>query len=195
MAQRRHHYELAFEHYLRERRVPYLAVDEARKALLPGGAPPAAGGPALKSFDFVLYGAGANLLVEVKGRRIAPRPRRDGRPAPAGRLESWVTEDDVGSLRTWERLFGEGFSAAFVFLYWCDASPSRPLFEETFEFRGRWYAVRALTVEAYARAMRPRSPRWRTVHLSTADFDRLSTALCAPGDALHRPAAAVASPA
>lgn len=35
MAQRRHHYEQAFEAHLRAQRVPYVAVDEARKALLP----------------------------------------------------------------------------------------------------------------------------------------------------------------
>ncbi len=78
MAQRRHHYELAFEHYLRDRRVPYVAVDEARKALLPEDAQllvtdPGLGQRSLKSFDFVLYGRDANLLVEIKGRRVAKR--------------------------------------------------------------------------------------------------------------------------
>jgi hypothetical protein len=35
MAQRRFHYEQAFEHYLRATRTPYIAVDEAKKALVP----------------------------------------------------------------------------------------------------------------------------------------------------------------
>ena len=35
MAQRRFHYEQAFEHYLRANRIPYVAVDEAKKALMP----------------------------------------------------------------------------------------------------------------------------------------------------------------
>ena len=35
MAQRRFHYEQAFEHFLRANRVPYLVVDEAKKTLLP----------------------------------------------------------------------------------------------------------------------------------------------------------------
>jgi hypothetical protein len=38
VTQRRHHYEAAFEQYLRATRVPYVAVDEAKKALLPGAA-------------------------------------------------------------------------------------------------------------------------------------------------------------
>ena len=33
MAQRRFHYELAFEHYLRAKAIPYVAVDEAKRSL------------------------------------------------------------------------------------------------------------------------------------------------------------------
>ncbi len=222
VAQRRHHYEVAFEQYLRERRVPYVAVDEARKALLPEDArllvtEPGLGQRSLKSFDFVLYGRDSNLLVEIKGRKIARRrareagnkdgshgsPRRlsdlpagegvgDGergrrrtsrgtRPTPApARLENWVTEEDVESLTTWERLFGEGFAAAFVFVYWCDELPPLALFEEVYECRGRWYALRAVALSAYAAQMRPRSTRWRTVHVPPLVFDRISTCLCGP---------------
>lgn len=199
MAQRRHHYEAAFEQYLRDRRVPYVAVDEARKALLPEGArlatTDAAGGESrgLKSFDFVLYGSGVNLLIEIKGRRVARRRSQVTSGRAASRLESWVTEDDAESLGTWERLFGDGFGAAFVFVYWCDEAPPASLFQETFEFRGRWYAVRAVRLADYARAMKPRSARWRTVHLSTADFERLSTTLCGPKAALPGHAEPVAS--
>ncbi len=165
---RRHHYEQAFEEYLRSRRLPYVAVDEARKALLPG---PASADSAIKSFDFVIYGQGENLLAEVKGRRVGPGGRT--------RLESWVTQDDVDALQKWEELFGPGFAAAFVFIFWCEVQPAAALFEELIEHRGRWYAVRVVPVSEYAAAMRPRSPKWRTVHLSTTDFDRLSRPLCA----------------
>lgn len=206
--QPRHHYEQAFEEYLRSRRIPYVAVHEARKALLPD-APPAplpSGAPAaaLKSFDFVLYADTGNLLVECKGRKIAARrshttPVPTSRPRPrarrSGRLESWVTEDDVASLTAWEALFGEGFTAAFVFIYWCEEQPSLPLFEEIFEYRARWYAIRAVHVREYARLMRPRSPRWRTVDLPGAEFDRASRPLSAPPapHPLHAPAPEVAS--
>lgn len=175
VAQRRHHYESAFERLLRDRRIPYVAVDEARKALLPDGAPPrlATGtrqAQSLKSFDFVLYGDGSNLLAEVKGRRyVSPRSR----PGP-GRLESWVNVEDVDSLLTWQRLFGPEFAAAFVFVYWCVEQPPDGLFEDVFEHRGRWYALRAVLVEDYARLMRVRSRRWGTVHLDGASFNRIS---------------------
>jgi hypothetical protein len=192
--QRRHHYEHAFEEYLRVRRVPYVAVDEARKTLLPRGPVPTVRSPedigtvaSLKSFDFVIYGQGANLLVEVKGRQVKhrerPTPNREAepglfrtpRPLKAGRLESWVTLEDVQSLQRWETLFGPEFQAAFLFVYWCESQPPDALYQEVFEHRGRWYALRAVKVRDYARHMKVRSPKWRTVNIPTALFEQVSS--------------------
>lgn len=204
MAQRRHHYERAFEEYLRSRRIPYVSVDEARKALIPARASPAtrtapsspnspAENPdpssgALKSFDFVIYGQDGNLLIDIKGRRVAPRGRMD--PSGAGgarlttasrsRLECWVTHDDINSLTRWESLFGDGFQAAFVFVYWCVEQPPDALFQEVFEYRGRWYALRAVTLAAYRQVMKPRSLRWRTVDIPSATFERVSQPFAPP---------------
>jgi hypothetical protein len=191
--QRRHHYERAFEEYLRSRRIPYVSVDEARKALVPAGAPGGGGatdGESLKSFDFVIYGDGTNLLVDIKGRKVADRAQgaREGADgdlfkmrARRLRLESWVTEEDVASLRRWQGLFGPAFEACFVFVYWCDGQPPDALFQEIFESRGRWYALRSVTLEAYAAAMKPRSAKWRTVDVPTAAFERLSHPFAAAG--------------
>ncbi len=229
MGQRRHHYESAFEQYLRERRIPYVMVDEAKKALLPAdaslqlvptptissAAPHNSHAPqasdarpiALKSFDFVLYGEPFNYLAEIKGRRLSSRVRQPKPPTSTpprrkrgetatlplpppppptekfrrptvGRLESWVTRDDLDSLTHWQALFGQPFRAAFIFLYWCDEIPPAALFEEMFEHHGRWYAVRAIELDHYKTAMKERSTRWRTVHLPSQDFDRLSRPLC-----------------
>ncbi len=198
MAQRHHHYESAFERYLRARRIPYVAVDEARKALVPQDATfrvrmHQAGAEvpeecALKSFDFVIYGSGGNLLVEVKGRRVARASRRkpsDGvrrepglSPRPArSHLQSWVGIEDVESLKAWQQLFGRDFRAVFVFVYWCDEQPPDGLFQEVFDHNGRWYAVRTVALDDYARLMRTRSLRWRTVHVPTAAFERVSRPL------------------
>lgn len=143
-----------------------MSVDEARKALLPER-DLAGGVMTLKSFDFVVYGGDVNYLVDVKGRK-APSGRR------ATRLESWVTEEDVASLRTWQELFGDGFEAQFVFMYWCESQPPDALFQEVFEHRSRWYAMRTVSLGEYESSMRPRSPRWRTVDLAARDFDRIS---------------------
>ncbi len=186
MGQRRSEYERAFEAHLRQVGTPYVSVNEARRALLPEGARLDLecgvgddGEPlrsTLKNFDFVVYGPETHLLVDVKGRKIGARRAR-GSCAP-GRLESWVTEDDVESLGVWESVFGEGFKAAFVFLYQCEAQPPAALFQEIFEHQGRWYAVRAVGLDAYRESMKQRSLRWRTVHVPTAAFERISQPLC-----------------
>jgi hypothetical protein len=187
MAQRRFHYEQAFEHYLRANRVPYVAVDEAKKALAPGTGPGKATGSqqrgaglshdadspvALKSFDFVVYTPQRNLLVDVKGRMFGtanPSTLQSNR-----RYESWVTQDDVDSLNHWQRLFGADFRAVFVFAYCLRQQPPDALFEELFAFGDRWYALREVTLAEYERFMVQRSGKWQTVHVPGKDFARIS---------------------
>jgi hypothetical protein len=183
VGQTRHHCEQAFEAYLRRRRAPLVSVNEARKSLLPAKLQGGKGDPLadadegkLKSFDYILYGADVNLLVEIKGRRL---------PAPGDTMQNWVTAADIASLRRWETLFGPGFCAALVFMYWSDAEPA--MAEEIFEDRGRWYVLRAIAAADYQRHMRPRSPRWDTMHLPGASFDRLSRPLLAPRRAVAPP--------
>ncbi len=181
MGQSRHHYEQALEAHLRDRRIPFISVNEARRTLLPADAELSIVDPSsesgrrtlLKSFDFVVYGEPTNLLVDVKGRKVRRRANS------VGRLESWVTQDDVEALGRWERLFGAGFRAAFVFIYWCEDQPPDALFQEIFEHRGRWYAVRSVLLDAYREEMVPRSKRWRTVNVPTAAYERISSPLTA----------------
>lgn len=180
------HYERAFAGYLRDCGIPYVSVDDARRALLPEGTclrvtesdpdhPGQTRTRALKSFDFVVYGGSSNLLIDVKGRKIGRKAAESVQTrGRTGRLESWVTLDDIASLHAWERLFGGGFCAAFVFVYWCAEQPPGELFQEIIEHQGRWYAVRGIMLSDYTKAMKTRSPRWRTVDLRASDFDRLS---------------------
>lgn len=187
MAQRRHHYEHAFERYLRDQRVPYISVDEAKKSLLPqseqlttrtGDEAPRK----LKNFDFVIYGSGGNLLVEVKGRRLPKIRLKDGSPAKP-RMESWVTLDDIDALRRWQLLFGPEFEPMFVFMYWCEDVPPDGLFVETVAHRGRWYTMRCIDLSSYTQAMRVRSPKWGTMYVPSADFEALSRPFAFPGGA------------
>ncbi len=162
MAQRRFHYDRAFEHYLRSKQIAYVSVDEARKSF---------DGPAkLKNFDFVVYGsAGKNLLVDVKGRKHSGKSRKQ--------LDNWVTRDDVECLRRWEQVFGSDFISTFVFLYWCEAQPPDALFLETFECDNRWYAVLAAKVIDYENHMTGRSVKWETVHVPADRFVSISRPL------------------
>lgn len=162
MARRRLHYDAAFEHYLRTNGVPYVAVDEAKKALQ--------GPRRLKSFDFVVYGSTqGNLLVDVKGRKHSGRSGRQ--------LDSWVTEADIADMLRWERVFGSGFRATLVFLYWCEQQPPDALFQEIFSFRDRWYAVLAVDARSYQKQMKQRSAKWKTVYVPAEPFGRMTEPL------------------
>ena len=170
MAQRRFHYEQAFEHYLRANAIPYVAVDEAKRALSQAGSAKGAPRAGLKSFDFVVYSeCSANLLVDVKGRKHSGKTGRS--------LQNWVTADDVDCLARWQGIFGEGFAPAFVFLFWCEVQPPDALFHEVFEFNSRWYAVQAVTLADYRRHMRRRSVKWGTVSIPTKAFTDMAQPL------------------
>jgi len=170
MANRRFHYDRAFEHYLRANAIPYVAVDEAKRALS-GDRKSKILPTKLKSFDFVVYSDnGPNLLIDVKGRKHSGTKSGGGGKA----FQNWVTRDDVDSLTKWAEIFGDNFEPAFAFLFWCDAQPPDALFREVFEYGDRWYAVLAVKLSDYVKYMRDRSARWDTVSIPAKAFDRSS---------------------
>jgi hypothetical protein len=171
MTKRDNHYELAFEAYLRQRRIPYVAVDETRRSLTP---PPGTDAPlqSLKSLDFIVSpcagnGAGRSWLVDVKGRRF-----------PTGRSKqywkNWSTADELRSLAHWERLFAGQFQALLVFAYNVvgDQAPLPP--EQLFEFRGSLYGFLGIRLDHYAGWSKPLSPRWQTVTIPAKQFRALA---------------------
>jgi hypothetical protein len=158
MADRNVHYEAAFEAFLREKGIPYVAVDEAKKALFANAK--------LKSFDFVVYSKnGPNLLIDVKGRQRRENSSRRS-------FESWTTERDVSDLLQWEQVFGEGFQAVLAFIYWIET----PLTPEPgmYQHRDRWYLLMGIDLNEYRNHMRRRSPKWETVSLRSEDFRQLA---------------------
>jgi hypothetical protein len=158
MADRSVHYEAAFEGYLRDKGIPYVSVDEAKKALFENSR--------LKSFDFVVYSkAGPNLLVDIKGRQCSTNSRSRS-------FQTWATQEDIDDLAQWEQVFGDGFCALLGFVYWIDP----PIAPETgmFRFRDRWYWMFGVNLAEYRQRMRARSAKWRTVCLGAADFRELA---------------------
>ena len=160
---RDNHYEAAFEAFLRERRVGFVAVDEAKRSLLGDG------GAAVKSVDFIVVGA-ARLVVDVKGRRFPGGPP----DAPRKVWENWASADDLAGLARWAAHLGEGYRGLLAFCYQIASPFALPEgTPDSFEFRGKTYLMRAVLAADYLPAMRTRSARWGTVHLGAADFRRL----------------------
>jgi hypothetical protein len=165
MADRDNHYEAAFEEFLRTHGVPYVAVDEAKRSLLSNG-------DSIKSLDFIVSAPNRTTwLVDVKGRRF-----------PSGDIQkqywkNWSTRDDLQSLAQWERLFGAGFRALFVFAYDVLGNRAPLRAEELFEFRGNLYGFVAVPLGDYASHARPISPKWDTWAMPAAAFRRAARPL------------------
>ncbi len=157
---RTNHYEAAFEAYLRDARLGYVAVDESRRATLDD--------EPVKSVDFIVYGSrDARLLVDVKGRKFP-----GGKPEKFSfSWQNWSTLDDVDGLQRWQERFGDGYRGLLVFMYHIlpvvDLPPGTP---DLWYWRGRRYLIRAVPVADYKLAMRSRSPKWKTVYLPGPAF-------------------------
>lgn len=175
MTKRDNHYEVAFEAYLRQRTIPYVAVDETRRSLT---APPQPGATdpspqSLKSVDFIVSPLSAadrgarSWLVDVKGRRF-----------PTGRSKqywkNWSTADELRSLAHWERLFAGQFQALLVFAYNVVGDQAPLPAEQLFEFRGSLYGFLGIRLDHYAGWSKTLSPRWQTVTIPAKQFRALA---------------------
>lgn len=157
---RGNHYETAFEAYLRDRRLGYVAVDESRRSSLDD--------EPVKSIDFIVYGqTGARLLVDIKGRKFP-----GGKPGRRRHVwQNWVFGEDVEGLERWSASFGPDYRAVLVFAYYILPDVElRSGTADVWVWKGRRYLMRAVPVDEYRRHMRVRSVRWGTVHLPTAAF-------------------------
>jgi len=162
MTRRSVHYEAAFEDYLRSRGWPYVAVDETKRAIFANAS--------IKSFDFLVYSsAGANLLVDVKGRKF-PDSASGRRRSSSRAWENWITRQDVEGLGEWEKVFGSDFRAVLVFAYWLQGPPQRSPFEDVHIFAEKSYGFVGIPLEQYVASARPRSAKWQTITMPTAEF-------------------------
>jgi hypothetical protein len=152
---RDNHYERAFEAYLRDRGIPYVAVDEAKRARM--------GDRSLKSLDFIVSSTQNSWLVDVKGRLFPSGEQKQY-------WKNWSTRDDLTSLSQWQRLFGGRFTAMFVFAYGVLGDRAPLPAEQLFAYGDGLYGFVAIELEAYAAHARAISPRWDTVAMPTASF-------------------------
>lgn len=156
-------YETAFEAFLQEQGLCYVAVDETRRATL-GDVP-------VKNLDFIVLGpSGAKLLVDVKGRKFP------GGPASKPRYvwESWATRDDVDGLTHWQSLFGNDYLPLFVFMYRVLPTVTLDDTPDVWRHKDETYLFRGVTLDDYRKHMRVRSPKWGTVALSKAAFEQVA---------------------
>lgn len=162
MTRRHIHYEAAFEDFLRSEGVPYVAVNEARKAIFGGGK--------VKSFDFLVYGSNQRAwLADVKGRRFPYELAGSNHY-----WENWVTAEDLEGLCSWQEVFGDRFVAAFVFAYWLEGAERAWPQCVVHPFRGRYYGFLGVRLSDYQDHCRLRSTKWNTYTVPRRTFQRLA---------------------
>ena len=164
------HYERAFESWLRQRRVPYVAIEQVRRSADREGP--------IKSFDFLVHSGRKHWVVDVKGKRF---------PAVSGTRETWwenwIHLDDIEGLFAWEQHFGASYEALLVYCYWLQLPPGDgkkgtvPLKaqggQSPFSFDGRDYLLVAVPARTFAEHCRKRSARWKAVHVPEKVFTGL----------------------
>jgi len=152
------HYEQAFENWLIDNHIQYIAVDEHRRA--------AFARCKIKSFDFFVYPhKGQKIIAEVKGRKF-----KGTNLAKLTGFECWVTADDIDGLSKWQKVFGSGYQAVFVFAYKVENIDVDFNGREVFDFSANRYIFFGVKLNEYRRFMKRRSPKWQTVTLPADKF-------------------------
>ena len=151
------HYERAFEHWLKDHRIEYVAEYQHERATIRD--------VEIKSFDFLLYSNSRPIIVEVKGRTF-----KGTSLAKMAGFECWVTTEDVDGLLTWQKIVGGGHRAFFVFAYKMAKIDVDFDGRDVFDFGEKKYLFFCITLEDYRRFMKRRSPKWQTVTLPADKF-------------------------
>ncbi|MCE5341301.1 MAG: HYExAFE family protein [Planctomycetaceae bacterium] len=156
------HYERAFQCWLKDNGVQYLAVDQHKRT--------AFSRCKIKSFDFLFYTAGGRAVIaEVKGRKFA------GKNFSAfGTLPNWVTDDDITGLENWIRIFSSRYEGLFIFAYDLENIDVETDGREIYDCLGRRYVFMAVRLADYLAGATLRSIKWKTLHLSAEYFKKCS---------------------
>jgi len=151
-------YERAFESWLIDNHIQYIAVDEHKRAVFTRCK--------IKTFDFLLYPRNGQVIIaEVKGRKF-----KGTSFAKLVGLECWVTTDDVDGLTWWQEVFGPDHQAIFIFAYEVENIDVDLDGRDVYDFSQNRYIFFCITLDDYRKFMKRRSPKWRTVTLPADEF-------------------------
>src|SRR4030042_1252016 len=154
----RNHYEGAFEHWLIDNKIQYIAIDESKRA--------AFARCKVKSFDFLLYPRKEQVIItEVKGRRF----KGTSLSYLAG-CELWVTTEDIDGLAKWQEVFGLCHQVIFVFAYEVELVDVDFDGRAVYDFAQKRYIFFCIKLDDYRSYMKVRSPKWQTVTLPADSF-------------------------
>lgn len=155
---RPNYYERAFENWLIDNRIQYIAIDEHKRA--------AFARCKVKSFDYLVYPANGQIIIaEVKGRKF-----KGTSLSKLTGFECWVTAEDVNGLVKWQQVFGAAYQAVFVFVYKIENIDVDFDGRDVFDFDADKYMFFTVKLDDYRSYMKRRSPKWQTVTLPADKF-------------------------
>ena len=158
------HYERAFENWLIDNRIEYVAEYQQERATFQDAE--------IKSFDFLLCPHSRPVIVEVKGRKF-----KGFSLAKMAGFECWVASEGGDGLLKWQQLLGAGHRAIFVFAYRMQNIDVDFDGREVFDFDASKYLFFCVELEDYRKFMKRRSPKWQTVTLSADKFRQCAVPL------------------
>ncbi len=154
----RNHYEGAFENWLIDNHVRYIAIDDRKKS--------AFAGCKVKSFDFLIYPRNGQVIIaEVKGRKF-----KGTSLSKLTGLQCWVTTDDIEGLGRWQEIFKTGHQAIFVFAYKIEHIDVDFDGRAVYDSAEKRYIFFCIKMDDYRSYMKIRSPKWQTVTLPAEKF-------------------------
>jgi hypothetical protein len=152
------HYERAFENWLIDNRIQYIVVDEHKRTAFSHSS--------IKSFDFLVYLRNGQIIIaEIKGRKF-----RGTSLAKLTGFECWVTVEDVDGLAGWQKVFGSGHHAVFIFAYKAENIDVDFDGRDVFDFDANRYVFFCIKLDDYRAFMKRRSPKWQTITLPADKF-------------------------
>ncbi len=138
------HYELAFENFLRDKGLLYIAVNEAKRPIYKG--------QRVKNFDFIIYTGRSMILADIKGKQF-PYESKLGR----NYWENWIGLDDGKYLALWKRIFGGQTKGLIIFVYLIKYKQDLNSFKDVYKFKGKYYGLAAIEIDKYLDNSKPRS--------------------------------------
>jgi hypothetical protein len=130
------HQEVAFERYLRDRGVSYLAIDEAKRPVAID-----------KNFDFLVFAESRVLAIDVKGKQLPYRGK-------GGFLwETWIHAKDLTGLRQWENMLKSllkcPVESLLTYVYLINDEKYLRDFQTTCKYQGNTYGIKAITITEF----------------------------------------------
>lgn len=150
------HYEVMFEHFLRENEILYIAIDEKKRPLVDG--------KSVKNFDFIVSSFNGKFLVDIKGKEFSHR-----------RWENWVHESDLTGLRVWGNHFN-AFIPLLVIPYLVDNDKDESLLQKYADirkFKNHTYAILAVTLSDYYSRAKRRAKKFDAIDVKTEEFKKI----------------------